>query len=439
MNENNGLVSPAPGKPLSVKVIGVGGAGSNMIDQLLRGDLRELACAVAHTSARSLSGSACPEKLLLGARLLRGLGAGGDPDLGKAAAHEDLTPLKAAVEGTDLLFLVAGLGGGTGSGAAPAVARIARESGALVLAIVTLPFEFEGARRRKQAQHALQQLKAAADGVICLPNQKISKLLDENTSMVETFQIANELLIQGVRGVWQMLSLQGLIQVDFADLCSVLRGRHAESCFCTAQGQGDGRGREVVEQLLASPLLNGGQALAEADAVLVSILGGPDLTMAEVNRIMEHLNRQAEHAQVIMGSAVTPEFQGRLKVTLVVSRNGQPEAESSRFADGASSTDVLSEPGTGIDTEFFGATPAARPASRFVAPPPELTPEKAEQLLNKQASLSPRARKAAARLRQGQLPLEIVSKGRFEKSEPTLHRGEDLDVPTYLRRGVALN
>jgi cell division protein FtsZ len=320
------------------------------------------------------------------------------------------------------------------------LARVAKEAGALVLAIVTLPFEFEGTRRQRQAHAGLQQLKAAADGVICLPHQKVVKLIDENTSLLETFKITNELLTQGVRGIWQMLTRQGLINVDFADLCSVLRGRHAESAFAAAEAQGEGRAREVIEKILASPLLDGG-TLTEADALLVSLVGGPDLTMADVNRVMEQINRQSENAHLIMGAAIAEEFQGRLAVTLVASRRSPPAKESSN----PESNDALGDPSAAptstrdFDNHFFGAAATQRPASRFVALPPELSAEQAKQLFAKQSGSGTRARRSSSRWRQGQLPLEIVSKGRFEKSEPTIHQGEDLDVPTYIRRGIALN
>ena len=432
------LPTPAsPTQKLCIRVFGVGGAGGHAIEHMAQSDLHELSFFALHTNARALAHSSIPEKLLLGSRLMRGLGTGGDPDLGKAAAEEDFARIKTLSEGADLIFLVAGLGGGTATGAAPIVARAAKEAGALVLGLVTLPFDFEGARRQRQAFAGLQELKAAADGVICLPHQKVVKLIDDHTSVLETFKITNELLAQGVRGIWQMLTRHGLIDVDFADLCTVLRGRHAESCFAAAQAQGEGRAREAVEKLLASPLLDGGQTLAEADAVLVSLVGGPDLTMTELNHVMEQINRYTENAELIVGAAVADEFQGRLGLTLVASRRGQ-KTKGTSAKDGAEHLPAHPE-GTEIENQFFGANPAPRPASRFVAPAPELSEEKTRQLFDRQAGSTKRNPKISTLWLQGQLPLEIVSKGRFEKSEPTFHDGEDLDVPTYIRRGIALN
>lgn len=427
--------SQAAGK-LSVRIIGLGGAGLHAIQHMADTDLAELTYVAVHTNQRSLAESAISQKLLLGSKRLRGLGAGGDPGLGKAVAEEHIAELKAAAEGADLVFIVAGLGGGTATGAAPVLARAARETGALVLALVTLPFEFEGARRQRQAQLGFHHLKAAADGVICLPHQRLTRLLDENTSLVETFTITNDLLAQAIRGVWEMLSRPGLINVDFADLCSVLRGRHAESYFASAQARGEGRAREVVDQLLANPLLDSGQTLSEAEAILVNLVGGSDLTMADLNRILEQINRHAENARLILGASADPAFTGQIRLTLITSRQCHPaEFEAANGDDETGSESVASE----LKRQFLDDSEVQRPASRFIPPPPALTPERTEQLWAEQSGRRGRRRKSNSRWKQGQLPLEIVSKGRFEKSEPTIHHGEDLDVPTYIRRGIALN
>jgi cell division protein FtsZ len=195
---------------------------------------------------------------------------------------------------------------------------------------------------------------------------------------------------------------------------------------------GPTRSREVMDKLLAHPMLDGGQMLGESDAVLVSLMGGADLTMAEVNRVMEQVNRQCEHAQVIMGAAIDEAFNERLAVTLIAARKN-PELEA---ADG---TRTVAGSGEGLAAQLLPRSTTARPGSRFVPPPPTLPPEQLQQLLVKQGRGGARQRKSSPKLRQTQLPLEIVSKGRFDKSEPTIHKGEDLDVPTYIRRGVALN
>jgi cell division protein FtsZ len=398
---------------------------------------------VMNTDAPALAQSPVESKLNLGARTTRGLGAGGDPERGRAAAEEDLDKIRDLCEGADVVFVVAGMGGGTGTGASPVVARVAKETGALVLSIVMLPFDCEGSRRARQAQLGLHELKGAADGVICLPNQKVFRLIDENTSLLEAFRITNELVAQGVRGIWRLLSRPGLINVDFADLCAVVRGKHAESCLITAEAQGDNRSREVMEKILAHPLIEGGQVLTESAGVLVCIAGGAALTMAEVNRIMEQLNRHCEQAHIIMGAAVDEELGERLSVTLVASGNPECGPRDSETAEPGRKTDsalaAAYTEGVGLETPWPSAARSSRPPSRFVGPAPQLSPVKTEQLLQQQNGGVSRSRRNAARLKQGQLPLEIVSRGRFEKSEPTIYQGQDLDMPTYLRRGVALN
>ncbi len=420
-------------KKISIRVFGVGGAGCNAVNFIAQSDFGAVDFYGINTDVQALDLCALGNKVVLGAKRSRGLGAGGDPELGRGAAEDDVEKMRALCKGIDMVFLLVGLGGGTGTGASPVLAQVAKECGALVLAVVTLPFEFEGGRRQRQAQLGLQQLKAAADAVICLPNEKLFKLIDDKTSVVEGFKISNELLAQGVRGIWRLLTNAGLINVDFADLCSVTRGRHAESSFATAEASGEKRAEQVLEKLFAHPLLDGGQVLSESDAVLLSIVGGPDLTMAEVNRLMAQLNRQCENAHLILGAAIDPEFANRLSVTLIASRDQTEENSPSRDSFVPAQEVPAREAEQSVNPEFLDANTPSQSSSRFVAPVPTLTPERRSELMGRQGR-----RKKAARL-QKELPLEIISKGRFEKSEPTVRHGEDLDVPTYIRRGVALN
>jgi cell division protein FtsZ len=431
MNVNSQPAGQGPSqKNIVIKVFGVGGAGVVVVERLIGHGLCPATAAVLNTDAQTLAASSAAEKLHLETSLLRGLGTGGDPDRGRAVAEEQLPKLKLMCEGADVVFIVAGLGGGAGTGISPVLARAARQAGALALGFVTTPFDCEGSRRQRLAQLGLAALKAAADGVICLPNQKVFKLIDENTSVLETFKITNDLLAEGVRGVWRLLVQPGLIPIHFTDLCALLRDRHAENFFAVVEAMGPARSREVVEKLLAHPMLEGGQILTESGAVLVSLTGGPDLTMAEVNRVMEQINRHCEHAQVMMGAAIDENFRERITLTLIAARKEpeEPKEESRSSSDGEQ-----------LDAQLRSAT--TRPASRFVPPAPALPQEKMEQMLARQGRGAPRksAGKNASKLRQTQLALEIVSKGRFDQSEPTIHKGEDLDIPTYIRRGVALN
>jgi cell division protein FtsZ len=439
MNQN-----PGAARSIAIKVFGLGGAGGNAVGHMAAQQYPGVEFAALNTDFRALEKVESAERFALGHKLTRGLGTGGDPEIGRAAAEEDSERLRALCIGQDIVFIVAGLGGGTGTGSAPVLARIARETGALVLALVTLPFDFEGGRRQRQAQLGLRQLKEAADAVICLPNQKLLKLIDENTNVVETFKISNELIAEGVRGIWRLMSQTGLINVDFADLCSVTRGRHSQSFFASVEASGENRAQRLIDQLLAHPLLEGGQMLTETDAVLVSVVAGPDLTMAEVHRVMEQINRHCENAHLILGAAIDPAYANRVAMTLIASRATVVESalrETPRNSESPSS-EVSEQPSAAAprSPEFMNPEePSARPASRFIPPAPESTEQRKEQLIKGQAGSESRRKRQLAKMRQGQLQLDIVSRGRFEKSEPTIHQGEDLDVPTYIRRGVALN
>ncbi len=418
-SEPPGAISETAPKP-AVKIFGVGGAGVALLDVLNAEEFASAGFAASNTDAASLSASSATVKIHLETKLLRGLGTGGDPERGRALAEEQFSTLKSACDGANVVLIIAGLGGGAGSGISPVLARAAKEAGALVLAFVTLPFVCEGNRRQQQAQQGLEQLKSVADGVICLPNQKTFKLIDENTSVLDTFRITGGLLVEGVRGAWRLLTRPGLIKIHFDDLCALVRDRHSESAFAFVEASGPARSREAVEKLLAHPLLDEGRALADADAVLVSLMGGKDLTMADVNRVMEQIGRYCERAQIIMGAAVDAEMKGRLSVTLIAGKSNVPKAEEPAASPDPAASRETSPPS----------------GSRQTSPSSSLSMEQREHLTARHSS---RARRAANKLLQTQLPLAIVSKGRFDKSEPTIHKGEDLDIPTYVRRGVSLN
>ncbi|HEV2319813.1 MAG TPA: cell division protein FtsZ, partial [Verrucomicrobiae bacterium] len=381
------------------------------------------------TDAESLAASSGTVKVHLETKLLRGLGTGGDPERGHALAEEQFSTLKSACEGAEVVFILAGLGGGAGSGVSPVMARAAREAGALVLAFVTLPFLCEGNRRQQQALAGLEQLKAMADGVICLPNQKAFRLIDENTSVLETFRITGGLLVEGVRGVWQLLTRPGLIQIHFNDLCGLVRDRHSESAFAFVESAGPARAREIVEKLLGHPLLDEGRALAGASAVLVSLGGGKELTMAEVNRIMEKINSHCDGAKVIMGAAIDAGMANKLSVVLIAAKNGAEQAET---ASPSASTETNLAPGA-PEANRESSSSSPRFDHRLLSGPTGTS-------LDRSGARPHRLRRPnKIAMKQGQLPLTIVSKGRFDKSEPTIHKGEDLDIPTYIRRGVPLN
>ena len=336
-----------------------------------------------------------------------------------------------------MVFVLAGLGAGTGSGAAPVVARLAREAGALVLGVATLPFDCEGRLRQSNAAAGLLDLRAEADAVLCVPNQRVLQTLDERTTAPEVFAAANELLAQGVRGLWQMLTRPGLIQLDFANLERLLRGRHAESVFASVEARGEHRAREVVERLAAPPFLAGGEVLAGSDAVLVNVSGGPDLAFAEIDRVLGQVQRLCEQAQVVVGTAVDEALAGRLQLTVVVSRGGSaplPEAPSAPQPD-AGRSPIQSDASESAAGEYLtGETGWSRASSRLVPPTPELSAAQREQLIGKSGRGLLKRKKAV----QTTFNFDVTSRGRFDKTEPTILHGQDLDLPTFLRRGIAL-
>jgi cell division protein FtsZ len=391
---------PIPSTPppdLRLKILGIGGAGGNAVAQIA-GTLTGVETIAINPDLQALASVTGTEKLQIGSSVTHGLGAGGEVEVGARAAQQDTERLEAVLHNTNLVFLVAGLGGGTGTGASPVIARIAKEQGAMVLAFVAMPFGFEGERRRQQAQAGLEQLRAQADAVICIPNDKLQRLAGDDATAVDVFRAGNDIIATGVRAIWQLLSRKGLINLDFADVRTALGGRHGDGIFSFGEGK---TSEEAVAALLKNPLLDGGEILARADAVLVSVLGGADMTVADVQRAVEPISRLANRAQVIMGAAIDETHRDRLSVTIIASANVTPR----RVAQTPGGRATIGRPG------------APRPAAAPSAVP---------------------AKKEVPQAKQESLPLEGITRGRFDKSEPTLHNGEDLDVPTFIRRGVSL-
>jgi cell division protein FtsZ len=412
-----------------VRIFGVGNAGANVAERLFDEEIPASCFVAVNTDPHALAACSAQVKVQVDDQGLSGLGTGGDPERGRALAEKHAGRLKDLCMGQDLIFILAGLGGGAGTGITPVLARLAKEAGALVLVFGILPFDCEGDRRCQCAQDGLEEIREIADAVICLPNQKALRLVDEATSAVHAFRFCNGLLADCARGIWRLVMHPGLIEIHFNQLCELLRERHSESVFAVAEAAGATRSREVLDKLLAHPLLEDGQTLDDCEAVLVSLIGGPDLTMAEINRIMQEIKSKCDGAQIMMGAAIDELFRERLAVTLVAVRKSAEQEPSS-------TSRTRSEE---FGSQLLKEQSASRPASRFIPPPPALAPDQMQKMLAQQGNRVSRVRKGLPKLRQTQLPLEIVSKGRFDKSEPTIHKGEDLDVPTYIRRGVALN
>ncbi len=426
---------------ISIRFFGVGNAGVAMLNRIMAHSLPGATGIAVNTDDGSLEASVATEKVCLEATHLRGLGTGGDPERGRELAEKHFGRFKSLCDGAQVVFIFAGLGGGVGSGAAPVVARAAKESGALVFAFKALPFEFEGARRMRQAERSLEAMREAVDGVLYWPNQKVFKLIGDKSSVAETLDCVNGHIADGVCGLWRLLTQRGLLDVQMADLCAALRDAHANAFFASVEAEGETRAAVAGEKLLAHPLVESGAALTGADAVLVGITAGDKLTMAEVNRVMEMVNGHCGEAKIFVGAAEDASLGLRLVVTLVVAHHGEPpagETEPARALRGKERS-TTPQPGPDFDSEFIEKRAAPRPRSRFVAPKPDLSEGQLENLARRQSAGATRGRKGGSKLRQSQLQLELISKGRFEKSEPTIRDGQDLDVPTFVRRNMVFN
>lgn len=426
--------SPVLVKPVNLKTIrifAVGNAGLNVVEPLVNAVLQPSAFIAVNADSVSLASSSAPEKILIENPQMRGLGIGGDPERGRAAAEEQFPRFKSFAEGASLVVIVAGLGGASGTGISPVVARAARESGALVLAFAILPFDCEGSLRQEFAEAGLRQLRKNADLVVCLSNQKTVTLLGENISVAETFKASNQVLAHALRGVFQAMDQDCAMGLPFLELCRLISQRSADCLYALVETSGPDRAQVAVEKLVVHPMLDGQAGLAQAEALAVCVMGGPSLSMGEVNKTMEEINRRCAGIPVIMGACVSPSMQDCLSLAVLVARSQRETMQS----DPADNPKALSE---GLVGQLLEHQESPRPGSRFVPPAPDLPPEKMRQITTRQLP-GARSRKSSVKLRQGQLPLEIVSKGRFDKSEPTIHKGEDLDVPTYIRRGISLN
>ena len=306
----------------NIKVIGVGGGGSNAVNRMVAGDPMGIEFWVVNTDAQALDSSALPpEKCVqLGSKLTRGLGAGGNPEIGERAAKESRDVIEDMVAGSDMVFVTAGMGGGTGSGAAPIVASIAKEAGVLTVGIVTLPFSFEGRRRTIQATEAVNHLQACVDTLIVIPNDKLLSAVEKNTPVTEAFRIADDILRQGVRGISDIITLPGLINVDFADVRAVMANA-GSSLMGMGVASGKDRARNAAIMAISSPLLEVG--IERATGIVWNITGGSDLTLCEVNEAAEVIYDLVDpNANLIFGAVIDPELEGEVSITLIATGFG---------------------------------------------------------------------------------------------------------------------
>jgi cell division protein FtsZ len=303
-----------------IRVAGVGGAGLNAVDRMIDAGITQVDFIAVNTDIQQLQMCDAPTKIHIGSELTEGLGSGADPAIGRHAAEDGYDSIKRALRGSDMVFVTAGEGGGTGSGAAPIVARIARELGALTVGIVTMPFKFEGSRRRKQADDGVRELREACDTLIVIPNDRLLEVLDRSTSMLEAFRIADDVLRHGVQGICDLITNPGLINLDFADVRTVMKDS-GSALMGIGYASGEGRAKEAAERALHSPLIE--TEIAGARGILLSIAGGDDLTLYEVNEAAEAVREAAtDDTNIIFGATIDDRLTGQMWITVVATGFG---------------------------------------------------------------------------------------------------------------------
>lgn len=302
--------------PAKIKVIGVGGGGCNAVNRMIRAKVEGVEFIAANTDLQALKLSQAPVKLQLGAKLTKGLGAGANPEVGRKAALEDTDKIIEALEGSDMIFITAGLGGGTGSGAAPVVASLASELGALTVAVVTKPFAFEGKRRMSQAEQALQELIGAVDTVIVIPNERLMDTVERGTSFFDAFRIADDILRQAVQGISDIITVPGIINRDFADVKAIMSGQ-GYAVMGTAVATGANRAVDAANRAIASPLLED-NSIHGAQGILINICGSPNLTLHEVHEASSIIQKAAhENANIIFGAVQDEAMKDGVKITVI--------------------------------------------------------------------------------------------------------------------------
>jgi len=300
----------------NIKVVGIGGGGGNAVNRMIQAGIEGVQFLVANTDLQALKRSEAPIKLQIGDKLTRGLGAGGNPNMGRESALEDTEKIIEALEGADMVFITTGLGGGTGTGAAPIVASLATELGALTVAVVTKPFPFEGRKRMRQADEGLLELRGCVDTVITIPNERLLSAVDRNTPLPEAFRAADDVLRQAVQGISDLITVPGLINLDFADVKSIMQGMGV-ALMGTGKAAGENRALEATQRSISSPLLEEA-SIQGAKGLLINVTGGSDLTLFEVNEAMSIIHEAAdEEANIIFGAVLDERLQDEMKITVI--------------------------------------------------------------------------------------------------------------------------
>ena len=316
-----------------IKVIGIGGGGSNAVDRMIESEIRGVEFITVNTDSQALIRSQAPVRIRIGDRVTRGLGAGGNPSVGERAAEESAEEVMEALRGADMVFIAAGMGGGTGTGGAPKVAEIARELGALTIGVVTRPFSFEGPRRRQAAEQGIAALREKVDTLISIPNDRLLAVADKRMPVVDAFKLADDVLRQGIQGISDLITVPGLINLDFADVKTIMSNA-GSALMAIGSGSGETRAADAARMAVSSPLLD--IAIDGAKGILFNITGGEDLTLFEVNEAAEIVTKAADQeANIIVGAVIDPRLQNEVRITVIATgfdAGGRPPGGSPRYA-----------------------------------------------------------------------------------------------------------
>jgi cell division protein FtsZ len=393
-----------------IRVIGVGGGGSNAVNRMIRAEMMGVEFIALNTDAQALLQSDAPHKIRIGDKITRGLGAGGDPSIGERAAEEDTEKIGQALEGSDMVFITAGLGGGTGSGAAPVVAEIAKELGALTIGVVTKPFGFEGAKRRLNAEKAAEALKSKVDTLITIPNDRLRDVVQKNTSILDAFRVVDDVLRQGVQGISDIITVPGLINLDFADVRAIMKDA-GSALMGIGRASGESRAVDAARQAIASPLLE--VNIAGAQGILFNVSGSSNLSLFEVTEAAEEVRAAADpEANIIFGTSFNDRMGDEVAITVIATG-----------FDGRRHT-IRAATSAGADTE----TPARAPRD-FLA---ELETQR-NALSDAGVPDAPTTRTDTATNGGGMSraataePVPVVKKAAYD--------ADDLEIPSFLRRG----
>ena len=399
-----------------IKVIGVGGGGGNAISTMIQGRLEGVDFVAANTDLQALESNQAPIKIPLGQRLTKGLGAGANPEIGRSSAEEDRDHIAEVLQGADMVFVTAGMGGGTGTGAAPVIAEVARELGALTVGVVTKPFPFEGKKRRRQAEEGIINLARAVDTLITIPNERLLSVAGQKTTMLDAFRKADEVLLNAVQGISDLITIPGLINVDFADVKTIMSNM-GRALMGTGRAVGERRALEAAQQAISSPLLED-VSITGATGILINITGGPDLTLFEVNEASTLIQEAAhEDANIIFGSVIDPSIGDELRITVIAT------GFDANYAD---VEPTIYDRRTTTTTQH--QVPIAFVAKPEVAPPPP--PPRVEV-----AASGPARRDRVATPVTTQMPAMQARPARSALGTRLNFEDEDFDTPTYQRRG----